>query len=41
MLGKSESAKFNLDVPHKQADDFLERWLTNPKTIDTMAMAIG
>src|SRR5262245_66568706 len=30
MLGKSGSAKFNLDVLHKQSDDFIERCLSNP-----------
>src|SRR4026207_1128590 len=43
MLGKSGSAKFNLDVLHKQSDDFIERCLTNPdeKAMDAMAKIIG
>jgi hypothetical protein len=43
MLGKSGSAKFNLDVLHKQSDDFIERCLTNPdeKAMDAMAKVIG
>ena len=43
MLGKSGSTKFNLDVLHKQSDDFIERCLTNPdeKAMDAMAKIIG
>ena len=43
MLGKSGSTKFNLDVPHKQSDDFIERCLTNPdeNAMDAMAKIIG
>ena len=43
MLGKSGSTKFNLDVLHKQSDDFIERCLANPdeKAIDAMAKVIG
>jgi hypothetical protein len=43
MLGKSGSAKFNLDVLHKQSDDFIERCLANPdeKAMDAMAKVIG
>jgi len=43
MLGKSGSAKFNLDVLHKQSDDFIERCLNNPdeKAMDAMAKVIG
>lgn len=43
MLGKSGSMKFNLDVLHKQSDDFIERCLTNPdeKAMDAMAKIIG
>lgn len=42
MLGKSGSTKFNLDVLHKQSDDF-ERCLANPdeKAMDAMAKVIG
>ena len=43
LLGKSGSTKFNLDVLHKQSDDFIERCLTNPneKAMDIMAKVIG
>ena len=43
VLGKSGSTKFNLDVLHKQSDDFIERCLTNPdeKAMDAMAKIIG
>ena len=43
MLGKSASTKFNLDVLHKQSDDFIERCLSNPdeKAMDAMAKVIG
>jgi hypothetical protein len=43
MLGKSGSTKFNLDVLHKQSDDFIERCLANPdeKAMDAMAKVIG
>jgi len=39
LLGKSGSSKFNLDVLHKQNEDFVERCLTNPdeKAIDAMS----
>ncbi|MGB8117289.1 MAG: HdeA/HdeB family chaperone, partial [Pseudolabrys sp.] len=30
LLGKSGTTKFNLDVLHKQSDEFIERCLTNP-----------
>ena len=42
-LGKSGSTKFNLDILHKQSDDFIERCLTNPneKAMDIMAKVIG
>jgi HdeA/HdeB family len=42
-LGKSGSTKFNLDVLHKQSDDFIERCLTNPdeKAMDAMAKIVG
>jgi hypothetical protein len=43
MLGKSGNTKFNLDVLHKQSDDFIERCLANPdeKAMDAMAKVIG
>ena len=43
LLEKSGSTKFNLDVLHKQSDDFIERCLTNPneKAMDIMAKVIG
>jgi hypothetical protein len=43
MLGKSGNTKFNLDVLHKQSDDFIERCLSNPdeKAMDAMAKVIG
>ena len=43
LLGKSGSTKFNLDVLHKQSDDFIERCLANPdeKAMDAMAKIIG
>jgi len=43
VLGKSGSTKFNIDVLHKQSDDFIERCLTNPdeKAMDAMVKVIG
>lgn len=43
LLGRSGSTKFNLDVLHKQSDDFIERCLANPdeKAMDAMAKIIG
>ena len=43
LLGKSGSTKFNIDVLHKQSDDFIERCLSNPdeKAMDAMAKVIG
>lgn len=43
LLGKSGSTKFNLDVLHKQSDDFIEHCLSNPneKAMDAMAKIIG
>jgi HdeA/HdeB family protein len=43
LLGKSGSTKFNLDVLHKQSDDFIERCLANPdeKAMEAMAKIIG
>ena len=42
-LGKSGNTKFNLDVLHKQSDDFIEHCLSNPneKAMDAMARIIG
>ncbi|HEX3341342.1 MAG TPA: hypothetical protein VHT68_19445 [Pseudolabrys sp.] len=39
MLGKSGTAKFNVDVLKKQSDDFIERCLANPdeKAVDAMS----
>ena len=43
ILGKSGSSKFDLDVLHKQTDDFIERCLDNPaqKAVDVMAKIKG
>jgi hypothetical protein len=43
LLGKSGGTKFNLDVLHKQSEDFIERCLSNPdeKAMDAMAKIIG
>jgi hypothetical protein len=43
LLGKSGSAKFNVDVLHKQSEAFIEYCLTNPseKAMDAMAKIIG
>lgn len=43
LLGKSGSTKFNVDVLHKQSEDFIEYCLTNPneKAMDAMAKIIG
>jgi hypothetical protein len=43
LLGKSGGTKFNLDVLHKQSDDFIEYCLNNPneKAMDAMAKIIG
>ncbi|MFZ0053653.1 MAG: HdeA/HdeB family chaperone [Pseudolabrys sp.] len=42
LLGKSGTTKFNLDVLHKQSDEFIERCLTNPdeKAMDAMSKVI-
>ena len=39
LLGKSGSAKFNLDVLHKQSNAFIERCLDNPgeRALDAMS----
>jgi hypothetical protein len=39
LLGKSGSATFNIDVLHKQTNDFIERCLDNPreKAVDAMS----
>jgi len=43
LLGKSGSAKFNVDLLHKQSEAFIEYCLTNPneKAMDAMAKIIG
>ncbi|HYC16242.1 MAG TPA: HdeA/HdeB family chaperone [Pseudolabrys sp.] len=43
LLGKSGSTKFNIDVLHKQSDEFIERCLTNPdeKAMEVMSKIIG
>ena len=42
-LGKSGSGKFDLEVLHKQTDDFIEHCLDNPaqKAVDVMAKVKG
>ena len=39
LLGKSGGAKFNLDVLHKQSNDFIERCLDHPaeRALDAMS----
>ena len=39
LLGKSGSSKFNLDVLHKQSNDFIERCLDNlsERALDSMS----
>ena len=39
LLGKSGSAKFNLDVLHRQSNAFIERCLDNPseRAVDAMS----
>jgi hypothetical protein len=39
LLGKSGSSKFNLDVLHKQSNDFIERCLDNlaERAVDSMS----
>ncbi len=43
LLGKTGDTKFNIDVLHKQSDEFIERCLTNPdeKAMDVMSKIIG
>ena len=43
LLGKSGSGKFDLEVLHKQTDDFIEQCLDNPaqKAVDVMAKIKG
>jgi hypothetical protein len=43
LLGKSGNSKFDLEVLHKQTDDFIERCLDNPaqKAVDVMAKIKG
>jgi len=42
-VGKSGSGKFDLEVLHKQSDDFIEQCLDNPaqKAVDVMAKVKG
>jgi len=43
LLGKTGGTKFNIDVLHKQSDEFIERCLANPdeKAMDAMSKNIG
>ncbi len=43
LLGKSGGTKFNIDVLHKQSDEFIERCLANPdeKAMEAMSRIIG
>ena len=43
LLGKSGNTKFNIDVLHKQSDEFIERCLANPdeKAMEAMSRIIG
>jgi hypothetical protein len=43
LLGKSGSTKFNIDVLHKQSDEFIERCLANPdeKAMEAMSRITG
>jgi len=43
LLGKSGGTKFNIDVLHKQSDEFVEHCLANPdeKAMETMSRIIG
>jgi HdeA/HdeB family len=43
LLGKTGSTKFNIDLLHKQSDEFIERCLANPdeKAMDAMLKIIG
>lgn len=43
LLGKTGGTKFNIDVLHKQSDEFIERCLANPdeKAMDAMSKIIG
>lgn len=43
ILGRSGSSKFDLEVLHKQTDDFIEQCLDNPaqKAVDVMAKIKG
>ena len=43
LLGKSGGSKFDLEVLHKQTDDFIEQCLDNPaqKAVDVMAKVKG
>ena len=43
LLGKSGSTKFNIDVLHKQSDEFIERCLGNPdeKAMEAMSESLA
>ena len=43
LLGKSGGSKFDLEVLHKQSDDFIEQCLDNPaqNAVDVMAKVKG
>jgi hypothetical protein len=43
LLGKSGGTKFNIDVLHKQSDEFIEYCLANPdeKAMEAMSRIIG
>ena len=43
LLGKSGNTKFNIDILHKQSDEFIERCLANPdeKAMEAMSKIIG
>ena len=43
LLGKSGGTKFNIDVLHKQSDEFIERCLANSdeKAMEAMFRIIG
>jgi HdeA/HdeB family len=43
LLGKSGASKFDLEVLHKQSDEFIEQCLDNPaqKAVDVMAKVKG
>ena len=43
LLGRSGNTKFNIDILHKQSDEFIERCLANPdeKAMEAMSKIIG